>query len=65
MTRTVLQADIEKDPAAMDHVIHMLSELLSSWKALSTREDNPVVPTGAGNVYSDNRTPREHAYISA
>jgi flagellar protein FliS len=63
MTRTILQADMEKDLETIDIVINMLNDLLSSWKALSARKEDPA-PAGTGMAYSQSSMTREQGYIS-
>ena len=63
MTQKILEADMNKDLAAIDSVINMLSELLPAWKAVLSKQTE-VPPTESGG-YGQSKLPKKQGYIAA
>ncbi len=60
MTRKIIHSDIDRDMAAIDEVIGMLSELLSAWKEVFAKPDIEIQPEAAG--FQDDRIKQASRY---
>jgi flagellar protein FliS len=63
MTHTIVKADMNKDLAAIDTVINMLSELMSAWETLQKKqhESPPEMP----GEFAQNNSLKKQGHIAA
>ncbi len=63
ITHKILEADMNKDLAAIDSVINMLSDLLPAWETLRTKQTD--MPPAESGGYAQCGTSKKQGYIAA